>query len=777
MTTEMTSKGGDGRDHRIALAAQRQELQRLREVAAKRSDSGEDDDSIDLRAYWNVLLRRKWTIVTIVAISLVFTLVSTFNETPIYRSSLLLNIERQSDRVVDFQTVSPTESTSNNWEFRQTQFELLRSRSLARRVIEQLGLEAAESPSGEEGEQRSFFAELTDTFRGLLADGDRQDEDKRANDGAGDEGAVRSGSEFALLGNLEIDPVLESSLVRIHYDSADPKEAAAVANAIADNFVNSTLERRYESNSYAKKFLDERIAQVRANLEDSEARLLAYAREREIVDLDDKLSNLSQKLNEMNSQLVEAESERIRAEATYQELLEEGGAAMADAVSSPVIQKLKERRLELESEYQEQLKVFKPGYPKMQQLQRKIDEVARELSAEIASIGKSIKIAYDENIRRQAGLQARIADVKSEILALQDRSTDYQTLKREVDTNREVYDGLLQRMKEVGVVAGIGTNNISIIDRAEVPAAPYKPNLKKNLAVAIALGLFGGVLLAFFFETMDDTVKSGDDAEAHVGAPLLGVVPLAVSREQEPEGEQLALLVFDDPKSPLAESTRSLRASLMFATSEGAPRILQVTSSGPGEGKTTTAVSTAITFAQTGSKVLLIDADLRDPSLHRSFSLPNSQGLTNYLAGDVEPAEIAKPTRVSGLFTITSGPLPPNPVELLSGHKMLELLRLASERFDYVILDGPPIIGLADALVIANLAGATILVVEAGATRTGALLASVKRLRAANAFIVGCVLAKFRRAGSAYGYEYDYHYSYSYSYGGRSETEALPKQT
>jgi capsular exopolysaccharide synthesis family protein len=766
MTTETNSQGEINRDHQLALAAQRKEVQRLHELAAVRGELHDDEDVIDLREYWSILLRRKWTVVATFLISFVVALVATFNTTPIYRSTLLLNIERQSDQVLEYQSVSPAENTYSNWEFYKTQYELLRSRSLARQVIDQLGLVALDPSSEEDGQ--SFFAELIDTFGGLTS-GDFQKED------AEDFRSAPSDPEAVLLENLEVAPVKDSRLVRIHYHSADPREAAAVANAIADSYVNSTLERRYDSNSYAKKFLDERIAQVRANLEDSERRLVAYAREREIVNLDDKLGNLMQTLREMNSELVSAEAERIQAEAKYEEYLEEGGKAMGNVLNSPVIQSLKERRVALESEYQEQLKIYKPGYPKMQQLQRQIAEVNGEIAEEVASIGKSYKIDYDGDVRRQANLQARIADVKSEILALQDRSTDYQTLKREVDTNRELYDGLLQRMKEVGVVAGIGTNNISIIDRAEVPIRPFKPSLTKNLAIAMAFGLFGGVMLAFVFEMLDDTVKTSEDVEKRVGAPVLGIVPLAVPRDGEPEKEALGLLAFKDPKSPMAEAVRSLRASLIFATSEGAPKVMHFTSSGPGEGKTTTATSTAITFAQSGRKVLLIDADLRDPSLHRTFSLPNVQGLTNYLAGDATPAEIARPTQMTGLFTVTSGPLPPNPVELLSSAKMLDLLNLAAERFDFVILDGPPVIGLADALVIANLANATIFVVETGVTRSGALDASIKRLRAANALIVGSVLAKFRRAGMGYGYGYDYLYSYSYGRG--SDSAALPKQS
>ena len=245
----------------------------------------------------------------------------------------------------------------------------------------------------------------------------------------------------------------------------------------------------------------------------------------------------------------------------------------------------------------------------------------------------------------------------------------------------------------------------------------------------------------------------------------------------EEQGDQgLALLTHRDPKSPLAEAYRSLRTSLIFSTSEGAPRVLQLTSATPSEGKTTSAVSVATAFAQTGSTVLIIDCDLRNPSLHQAFVVPNTEGLSNYLVGDITPADIAKPTQVTRLFMIPSGPLPPNPVELLSSAKMVDLLSAAQERFDYVILDSPPVIGLADALVIANLAQATVFVVAAGSTRIGPMEGSAKRLRAANAKLIGALLVKVGQTGRGYGYGYGYDYHYSYSYGQGASHPRLPER-
>ena len=720
-----------------------------------------DEDVIDLRAYWGILLRRRWTIFTVVGIAVVTALLASFLATPIYRSEVLLQIEQESGKVVDYESVTP-ENLGDTKDFYQTQYELLRSRTLARRVIDQLGLRS--SPTFTPDNESSYVRDTLAALKSMLSGDSGAEEDKKED------------FETLFLEKLTVSPVKNSRLVNIAFESPDPEEAAAVTNAVAENFVNTTLERRYEASSYAKTFLEERIQQVRANLEDSERRLIAYAKEREIINLDDKLEILMNLLKDMSKEQVSAESERIAAEAEYQQIAKSGSDVTSGALESPVIQKLKELQAELTAEYQDKLKVFKPGYPEMQQLQQRIAEIERQMAGESATIGAGVRASYEAKMQQEAKITARINEIKGEILALQDRSTDYQTLKREVDTNRQLYDGLLQRMKEVGVVAGIGTNNISIVDAAEVPIEKYKPDLKKNLAIAIALGLFGGIALAFLLESLDDSVKSTEEVERRIGAPVLSLIPwMSGAKGDNPEATNYALLPFRDPKSALAEAYRSLRTSLIFATAEGAPRILHFTSSGPGEGKTTSACATAITFAQSGSKVLLIDCDLRNPSLQKVFRLPNTEGLTNYLTGKMEPAQVAKPTEVTRLFVVTSGPLPPNPVELLSGGRMMDLLQIASERFDYVIIDGPPVIGLADALILANLARATLFVVESAGTRAGALEGSVKRLRAANANILGAVFVKHGRAGEGYGYGYGYDYHYTYTYGG-SGHKSLPQE-
>lgn len=744
-------------DHQLVLAEMQKKLQRYEEAMTSMASEQEDEDVIDLREYWNILVRRKWTVIISLIVLLIGTLIVTALMTPIYRATTVLQIERDSGKVLEFQNVNAEEAV-NAKDFYQTQYELLQSRTLAGRVIDQLGLD--ESNSLNPDEDQGFISTIISSISGIFA------EDEAAVD------ELPPDLETLFLENLQVEPVKKSRLVRLHYDSTDAEESALVVNTLASGFVDMTLERRFDASTYAKGFLEERIKQVRADLEDSERALLEYNQKRGIINQNDKLGMLMDKLKEMNKTLVGVEAMRIEEESKYQEMLKTTDDSILQILDSSVIQALKQRKTSLQSEYQELLKIYKPAYPKMLQLQNQIDQVNSEISQEVASIRAAIKVQYQAKLREEAKLTESIANTKKEVMSLQNRSTSFQTLKREVDTNRELYDGLLQRMKEVGVAAGVSNNNISIVDRAETPRKKFKPRLIKNLAIAFALGLFGGVLLAFLFESLDDTIKTAADLEKLIHKPVLGAIPRVRSTELV-DVDDIPLFAYDSPTSAFAEAYRSMRTALMFSTTEGAPKILHFTSVNAGEGKTTTAVSTAINFTQTGGNVLLIDADLRNPSLHKIFRLPNNTGLTNYLSGEVKPADVAQKTDIDRLYVISSGPIPPNPAELLSGGKMTDLVSLGASRFDYVVIDSPPVLGLADALILADISQATLLVACANSTRTGAIEAGLKRLQHSRAHILGTVLTKYEMNKSGYGYNYNY----SYEYGAGAGSDSADQQS
>jgi capsular exopolysaccharide synthesis family protein len=715
------------------------------------SNFQDDDDTINLRELWDVIVKRKWTVMTFFAIVVISVVTTTFLMTPIYRASLTLQIERQEAKVVDFQGVTPNEMQADTKDFYQTQYELLKSRTLAQRVIEQLNL--AEHPLYAKKEPSwldSLKSVMQPAEAGEVAPAD-------------EEQSRRLALQKRFLDELTVEPVRLSRLVKLHFDSPDPQLAHRVVNALSEAFINVSLERRVDASSYAKVFLEERIQQVKAKLEESEKALVGFARKEEIVrGGEQQVSVDTLVMQEFTTALAKAQQERIRAESIYRQMESGNVEGMSLVLENKVIQQLKERKAKLEADYQDNLKVFKPSYPKMQQLESQIAEMQAKILEELAHIRSGIRTAYEAARVQENMLQAKMNESKREVLSVQDRSIDYTILKREVDTNRQLYDGLLQRYKEVGVAGGVGVNNISVVDKAEVPLDPFKPNLKLNALIAALLGLFGGVGLAFFFEHLDDTVKESNDLEKLTGLPVLGLVPRV--KVADASGHDMVLEQLKDTRSGFAEAYRSLRTAMQFSTAEGLPRSVMVTSASMGEGKSTTALSMAINFSQAGLRVLLIDADLRKASLHRKLGVENSSGLTNVLAGDSKPFEVTQQASFSGLFVIPSGPLPPNPAELLGSAKMAALLDLAKEKFDCVVMDGPPILGLADAPLLGSLADATVLVVEASGTKRAFVTDALKRLRGTRTRVIGAVLTKIHSRGST-GY-----YSSYYQYGGESDS-------
>jgi capsular exopolysaccharide synthesis family protein len=431
---------------------------------------------------------------------------------------------------------------------------------------------------------------------------------------------------------------------------------------------------------------------------------------------------------------------------------------------------LKEQRAKLSTEYQENLKIYKPAYPKMLQIKGQIDEIDKQIGAAHEEIRGIVRASYQTAQSQEAALKRKLEETKQEMLGVQGRSVRYSILKREMDTNRTLYEGLLQRLKEVGVAGGVGINNISIVDKAKVPLAPFKPSLARSLQMGLAFGLLLALALAWVIEYFDDSIRLPDDVERETGAAVLGFVPRLKGKEAT-RLVQVAMAPHEDPNSAISEAYRSVRTSLQFSTPQGAPRRLAVTSSSQGEGKSTTAVSLAINFAEMGKPVLIIDADLRAPTLHKILGVENSRGLSNCLAGNVKPLEVIHRTSVPNLFVMSTGPLPPNPVELLSGSKLLTLLSQCEEHFAHIVVDGPPVLGLSDAIVLCNQVDNSVFVIESGRTRKGHAKSALKRLQQAGVYPIGVILTKVDAYHDLYSRS-DYYY---YRQPGTG-TEIAPRQ-
>ncbi|GMU73483.1 MAG: polysaccharide biosynthesis tyrosine autokinase [Burkholderiales bacterium] len=714
-------------------------------------DGLEDDESIHLRDLWRVIVKRKWIVISVLGIVLLTAIVVTMMATPIYRSSITLKIEREASKIVDFKGAPVEPQELGDTDFYRTQYELLKSRSLAERVVRQLDLKQRSAEVAPKAEP--WWSEWWSKLAG------REGANEDAEDAAPSDGVSadpQAAAVRAFMGSMTVEPVRNSRLVRVLFDSPDRKLSADALNALAQNFIALSLERRFDASSYAKAFLEEKLAQTKAKLEESERALVEFQREQRIITIDEKQNVLSQTLASYNAAAAKAAEDRMRAEALYREFKENPGSS-PQMLDNKAMAALREQRTRLQVEYQDLSRIYKPAFPKMQQIAAAIEEMDKKIAEETDIIRRAIAGDYNVAVQQEASVQAKLEAAKKDILDLQGRSIRYGILKREVDTNRSLYDGLLNRLKEVGVEAGVGTNNVTVVDSAQPPLAPFKPNLALNLQLAGALGLMLGVGLAFFLEYLDDTMQRPDDMERIAHLPVLGVIPVVKTKKSERD-KPLALQAHMDARSTFAEAYRSVRTALQFSTREGAPRQLVVTSACAGEGKSTTALALAINFAQIGHSTLLIDADLRNPSLHSMLGIDNSRGLSNYLSGDLPALGVVRITAIPNLYVIPAGPLPPNPVELLSGPKMVGLLSELEHRFPSIILDSPPVLGLADALVLGNQVGAMMFVVAAGSTRKAHLRAALKRLRQASVAPIGAVMTKVDMRDGRYGYESAYYY-------------------
>jgi succinoglycan biosynthesis transport protein ExoP len=719
---------------------------------------------LDLLKYLHVAIKWRWLIAGCLLLGLAAGAASVLLTTPMYRAVATIQIDQEPAKIVALESQQTTTGGGGE-EFYQTQYGLLRSRALARRVVDHLGL----------GEDPRFLNQSAKTPVGSIAPAQRRQT-------AAQRAAQAEHATDLLLGGLGVDPVPRSWLVRINYQSPDPVIAAKIANAVGENFIFANLEHRYEASAYARKFLEERLAIIRQKLEESERQLVAYAAKNQIIDAAGVPNPETGKetpgqsiavtdLASVNTALMQAAGGRIQAEQRWREAEATPDLSLPEVIANGSIQGLIGARSALAADYQQKLATFKPDYPAMVEIRSRIATLDRQVADQARAIKDSMKNQYLVALRQEQSLAAVVQQQKGTVLDQRTRGIQYNILQREVDTNRSLYDGLLQRYKEIGVAGGVGTNNVAVVDAATVPSAPFKPQPLPALVRFAALGLGLGVLIAFLLEQLDVSIKIPEDVKKHLGVPLLGVVP-------ETPKETTPLKALSDPKSPLSEAYYSIRTALQFSTRDGVPSSLLVTSAAPGEGKSTTAVALAGGFARLGLKVLLIDGDLRNPSLHRIMARENAIGLSNLLAAaGSEFAPALQPTNQPNLVFLSAGPIPPNPAELLSGEKMRNFVHAAKSEFDLVVIDGPPIMGLADAPLLADVVAATAMTVAAGATRRQQAKSAIHRLRMCRSVFVGVVLTRFdmRKAGYAYGHAHGYGYGYGYGYEYGASPTAVPR--
>ena len=694
----------------------------------------EPDFATTLLTYWHIVWKRKGLIASIVAACVALGGLRTLMMTPLYTATVRLQIDRNVAKVVEGGNITPVEGT--DLEFLKTQYELLQSRAIAERVVSALKL----------GQDESF---LTPTQFSLLA----WAKDLVASAPSAGEDSPSSKAELErtatgiVLENRSVRPVPGSRLVDVSYDDPVPGRAQRIAAAFGDAFIASNLDKRFQANAYAKTFLEDQIKQLKLRLEQSEKAQLDFAQKEQIVTVNEKSSIAENNLAAANTALGNLISERIKNEQLWRQVEKGDAINLPQILTNSVIDGLRGKRNALVTDYQEKLETFKPSYPAMVQIDNKIKEIDRQLATEVATIKDSLKAGYQASLNQETETKARIEALRTELLDLQKRSIQYNILKREVDTNRALYENLLQRFKEVDIAGGVGANNVFVVDQAQLPRFPSSPKISQALLLSFALGLGASFGVAYVLERLDDSVRSAEDLEQLAGLATLGIIP-KVSAVKGFETE------FADPRSALSEAYRSLCTALQFSTENGLPKTLLVTSSGPAEGKSSTSLAIARHFANMGLKVLIVDADLRNASLHKKLNLDNSIGLSNYLTGACTPPETFQKTSVGNLAFMASGPLPPNAADLLGGSRLLSLVSIGLQVFDLIVIDGPPIMGLADVPLLSTAVGGTAFIVGAGQARKSQVVAALKRLNHARAHVIGTVLTKYDARTAGYGYGY-----------------------
>ena len=694
--------------------------------------------------YWQIIIRWKWVIFGIIAISLIAGLAITLLLTPKYTANVRIEISREQKNFTKVGALD-SENAGRDLEFYQTQYSLLKARSIAERVTRELRLSSNDAfftAHNASRKDKLLFIDQTD----LKIDASERDK--------GEKLAIN-----LLLKNIAIVPIRGSSLVDINYTSSSPQLSAQIANVWTQQFIESSLDRRFASTADARKFLEERLADLRARLEQSERDVVRYAENKSIVTLSRSESSdgktrtertlVSSDLEALNEALIKATADRIAAESRARNV--GGRGASSEALANTAIAALRQKRAEVAAEYAKVLVQFEPGYPTARALNEQLRVLDTSISNEENRVVNSRLTEYREASRREQDIRQKVNSLTDRLGLQQRDSIQYNIYQREADTNRELYDGLLQRYKEIGV-AGVGANNIAIVDAAKIPEKPSSPNLPLNLALALFAGLALAAAATFALEQIDEGLRDPGQVNRALQLPLLGSVP------DIDEGDALELLA--DAKSIVSEAYLSIRSNLAFSTDHGIPRAFMVTSTRPAEGKSTTSLALATMLGRTGKKVLLVDADMRSPSLHGFVGRENKSGLSNFLAGDNEWQPLVAPTQLKGMSLMSAGPMPPSAAELLSSDRMLMLVRQLLEHYDHVVIDSPPILGLADAPLLSRAVEGCVFVVEAEGVAVRGIKAALNRLHSVHAHLYGVVLTKLKRRQSGYGYGYVYGYGY-----------------
>lgn len=730
----------------------------------------------DIKDYWYVIAKRKEIVIVFFALVFIFTLIFSLLQTPLYKSTSIIEIKPDKIQIVEDLSGQAYYTTSLET-LMNTQVRILQSRTLAKTVVSKLGLLP----------KRKEIMKVKST--------DNRVPEEKINESEAADSLVDY-----LLKSLEVKLIRNTRLIEVSFILPDPKMANLLTNSWVENFVYLSAKQETLTNRNTNLFIIEQIDKLQKEIAEKEAKLRSLSQDSEIVIMDEKLNIAMKNLSQLNTSLFDAQTERINKESYYNKVKNSAPDALPEVFNNPIIQNLQNDYNKLEKEYNEKSKIFKPLWPEMlrlkDQLQKAEDKLKEEKNKIYQNILESARGEYLAAMQKEEKIKNEFQQQKNEAMKINNDAISYNSLKVELENQKNLLDSLLKKKEETSISANMqeqAQQNIRVIEEASIPKTPIKPKIKLNLILAIIIGLFGGAALAFFIDYLDDKVRSIEDIEHYIKLPLLGLIPRYHGGSMQIKSkkkwsdnilEQVGikkisrvpaimdgipyLLTHSSPKSLIAEAFRVIRTAVLLSKAAMESRCILITSSQPKEGKTFVAANLAIAFSQIQRKVILVDCDLRNPMVHKVFKLENKHGLNSFLLNTKNINEIIFSTSINNLDIILTGHRAPRPAELLSLPNFKKLLDSLKEKYDYVIIDSPPVLPIADTAIIAPYVDMILLILlNEGTPRKSAMLA-IDRLQSLNCPLFGCILNSVDFEGrSNYYYKY---YNYSYYYGSEGKS-------
>src|ERR1700728_1486126 len=715
--------------------------------------------------YVIILRKHQWMILTFFLTVVTIVTIASFKMKPIFVASARVEVDKESQNMSPFPDSNSYDEFMDLENYLETQSKILQSETLALQTIKSLSWERYPECGGNPNAPAFAHSGVAARRPAILG---------------------------AFLGRLSVKRVPNSRLIEVTFEAEDPQLAAQIVNTHLQNYVEQNFRSKYDATIQASNWLSSELEELRIKVEKSENARIAYERANQIWQIDEKQDIATSKLSDLSKAVTEAQTDEAEKEAFYRMAASGNIDALPVAHGSEVITELRKRKSDIDEQYAEAVNQYGPNFPKVLRIAAQQKEVDDDLDRARKTLLESVQEDYTTSRNRVQLLQEALDKQKAEANDQAEKLVQYHILQHDAESNKQLYDGLLQKLKEASITAGLRSSNIRVVDPALAPASPSRPQKARNILLAVLMGLVGGVGLALFREYLDNTVKSPDDIEALTGLPSLAVVPSLPgmagnhgrfswpSREQVSQvttGPRVELLSYLQPKSQISEAFRALRTSLLLSQADHPPQVILVTSALPREGKTTAAVNLAVTLAQLGDRTLLVDSDLRKPGIRRAMNLTVGKdlGLSSFLAGvcTLEEAILTHPT-ISNLSVLTTGPVPPSPADLLSSHRMQEAIVEARRRFKFVVIDSPPIMAATDAVILSAQTDGVLLVVRSGETPKEAFTRSRDLLAAVKSRLLGVILNAVNSKAPDYYYSYRY-YPYAYGYGYGEEVAKSPQ--